>query len=297
MTIADKYRLLEQLGGKGKRKFAQVYFGENKITSEKVILKICPKTKNNDILVQRLKQESKFSFVVNGLPEVIDTYESESEFILVKKFVPGISLIDYLYNFKPALRAKKLLEIIHELVPLLNHIHASGIFHLDIKPGNIIIDDSGKLKVDLIDFGMAFSKHEPDQRNTLFPLGYAAPELILNKLVLVDERTDYFALAVTCWHVLMGKIPLVNANPSITTNLQLTHPLPELSRVYQAWNDPIQKLGAKYQFQIPPNRMEKGELLDALKRGMNMRYANLEVFISDIETGMSTTKKSWWHLF
>ncbi len=294
MTIAEKYRLLEQLGGKGKRKFAQVYFGENKRTSEKVILKICPKTVDNGHLVDRLRQESTYSFVVDGLPEILDVFESDNELIVVKRFEPGITIQDYLKNFKTDLRQKKLLEILKELAILLNHIHENQIYHLDIKPGNLIIDDSGKLKVALIDFGMAHSKQDEQARKILFPLGYAAPELLLNKMDLVDHRTDYFALAVTCWQILMGRIPLIDSNPSITTNLQLTHPLPELKSSYKAFNEPLQKLGAKYHFQLPPNRMDSGKLTGALKQGMDKRYTSIDTFIIDIENALNSKKKSWW---
>lgn len=295
MTIAEKYRLLEQLGGKGKRKFAQVYFGENKATAEKVILKICTKTEDNQHLVDRLRQEGTYTFVLEGLPEILDVFESDSELIVVKRFVTGITLMDYLNNFSPKEKQKRLIDLLNQLAVLLNHIHASGIYHLDLKPGNILVDDTKKNKISLIDFGMAHSKQDLGERKTLFPLGYAAPELLLNKLELVDQRTDYFALAVTCWQCLMGQLPLIDQNPSITTNLQLTHPLPSLRKVYHPFETPLQKLGAKYHFQVPPNRMDSEKLIVALKQGMDKRYANLEAFLTDIETELKKQPKlNWW---
>ena len=115
----------------------------------------------------------------------------------------------------------------------------------------------------------------------------------MNHLELVDQRSDYFALAVTCWLALMGRIPLLNANPSLTTNLQLTHPLPDLDSIYKAFQEPLQKLGAKHHFRLPPNRMPKEKVNEALREGMNQRYEDLQEFIQDVEENLKNARKRW----
>lgn len=293
MTLSERYRIIDQIGGKGKRKFARVYLGEDKLSGEKVVIKGLEKNAENQHLVDRLRSESSYSFVVTGLPEIKDRFESDSEFIFVKNFEPGITLHDYIHGFKTKEKSKALFEVLEKLAPLLNHIHESGIYHLNLKPGNILVDPSSELKVSLIDFGLAMSRKNREQRNTLFPLGFAAPELLLNKLEIVDHRTDYFALAVTCWTCLTGKLPLTHSNPGVTTNLQLTHPLPDLERGFKAFNLPLKKLGYKFSFPVPPNQMEEGLLIGALKEGMNGRYDQLDSFLSDLSQAINT-KKRWW---
>ncbi|WP_343636601.1 protein kinase [Fluviicola sp.] len=293
MNPAEKYRILEQIDAKKKRKFAHIFLTENKISGVKSILKTVQKTEENSVVQDRLRKEAGFSFIVDGLPETLDFFESDSEIFLFKSFQPGITLADYLDQFRTKEKAQKLFEVLERLEPILEHIHQNKQYHLDIKPGNIIVDSSKGIRVSLIDFGLALNKNETETRKTLFPLGFAAPELLLNELDLVDHRTDYFALGVTCWTCLQGRMPLIDPNPSITTNLQLTYPLPNLDSKYKAFSEVIQKLAAKHQFTVPPNKLNANELKTALVKGMDKRYNSYSTFISDFENRLSQ-KKGWW---
>lgn len=294
MNPAEKYRILEQIDGNKKRKFAHVFLTENKISGVKSILKTIQKTEDNLVIQDRLRKEASFSFIVDGLPETLDFFETDSEIFLFKSFQSGITLRDYLEQFRSKEKVKKLFEVLEQLGPILEHIHESQIYHLDIKPGNIIVDSSKEIRVSLIDFGLALNKNESEIRKTLFPLGFAAPELLLNQLDLVDARTDYFALGVSCWTCLQGRMPLIDPNPSITTNLQLTYPLPNLDSKYKAFSEVLQKLSAKHQFTVPPNKLSEAEQKSALQKGMNKRYTTYGEFISDFEKQLNLQKKSWW---
>ncbi|MNK02280.1 Serine/threonine-protein kinase PrkC [compost metagenome] len=294
MNPAEKYRILEQIGGNRKRKFAHIFLTEDKISGVKSILKTLQKTEDNLVVQDRLRKEAGFSFIVDGLPETLDFFESESEIFLFKSFQPGITLNDYLEQFRSGEKAQKLFEVLELLEPILEHLHRNKIYHLDVKPGNLIVDSSKGVRVSLIDFGLALNKNEPDLRKTLFPLGFAAPELLLNQLDLVDDRTDYFALGVTCWTCLQGRMPLIDPNPSITTNLQLTYPLPNLDSKYKVFSSVLQKMAAKHQFTVPPNKLSLEEQKIALVKGMNKRYESYPGFISDFGKQLSQQKKGWW---
>ena len=294
MNPAEKYRILEQIDGNKKRKFAHIFLTENKISGVKSILKTVHKTEDNLVVQDRLRKEAGFSFIVDGLPETLDFFESDSEIFLFKSFQSGITLGDYLEQFRSREKTQKLFEVLVQLEPILEHIHQNKIFHLDIKPGNIIVDSSKGIRVSLIDFGLALNKNQSETRKTLFPLGFAAPELLLNHLDLVDARTDYFALGVSCWTCLQGRMPLIDPNPTITTNLQLTYPLPNLDSKYKVLSGILQKLAAKHQFTVPPNKLSAEEQKTALLNGMNQRYNTYSEFISDFEEKLNSQKKSWW---
>jgi len=294
MNPAEKYKILEQIDAHKKRKFAHIFLTENKISGSKSILKTVQKTEDNGVVQDRLRKEAAFSFIVDGLPETLDFFESDSEIFLFKSFQTGITLGDYLEQFRSKEKPQKLFEVLEKLEPILEHLHQNKIYHLDIKPGNIIIDSSKGIRVSIIDFGLALNKNEPEIRKTLFPLGFAAPELLLNRLDLVDPRTDYFALGVSCWTCLQGRMPLIDPNPSITTNLQLTYPLPNLDSKYKQFSEVLQKLSGKHQFTVPPNKLNAEELKAALIKGMNKRYATYSEFISDFEKQLNRQKKGWW---
>ncbi|MFN5845526.1 MAG: protein kinase domain-containing protein, partial [Flavobacteriia bacterium] len=150
------------------------------------------------------------------------------------------------------------------------------------------------LVVSLIDFGLALRTFEPNKRSTLFPLGFAAPELILNRLDLVDQRTDLYALGIVIWRLYDGKLPLTHPNPSVFTNLQLTHPLPESDKLPKGLHNLLQKLSAKHQFKTAPNLMDNQAVLAGLKEGMDQRYSELSVFIEEFR---SLPKRQKWLLF
>lgn len=294
MNPAEKYKILEQIDAGKKRKFAHIFLTENKISGVKSILKTVQKTENNQVIQDRLRKEAEFSFIVDGLPETLDFFESDSEIFLFKSFQTGITLSDYLDQFRSKEKTQKLFGVLEKMEPILEHLHQNKIYHLDIKPGNIIVDSSKEIRVSLIDFGLALKRNEAETRKTLFPLGFAAPELLMNQLELVDERTDYFSMGITCWTCLQGKMPLIDPNPSITTNLQLTYPLPSLDSKYRVFSEVLQKMAAKYQFTVPPNKLNPEELKTALQKGMNKRYASYSEFISDFENRLSEQKKRWW---
>lgn len=294
MNPAEKYKILEQIDANKKRKFAHIFLTENKISGVKSILKTVQKTEDNQVVQDRLRKEAGFSFIVEGLPETLDFFESDSEIFLFKSFQAGITLADYLDQFRSKEKPLKLFEVLEKMEPILEHLHQNRIYHLDIKPGNIIVDSSKGLRVSLIDFGLALNKNETELRKTLFPLGFAAPELLMNRLDLVDARTDYFSMGLTCWTCLQGRMPLIDPNPSITTNLQLTYPLPNLDSKYKAFSEVLQKMAAKHQFTVPPNKLSASELKTALIKGMNKRYDSYTAFITDFESKLRGQKKGWW---
>lgn len=293
MSFQEKYQIQQELGGAKIRKFSRVFKGIKKATGEEVVLKTLTKNSTNHIAQERLKAEATFSFSKQGLPIVLDYFESESEQMLVKTFEKGIPLNAYMNRFKPKQRAFQLIPIIEQLIPLFQFIHEQNIVHLDIKPSNILVDvEENQLAVSLIDFGMAYRMHSNEQRSILFPLGNAAPECLLNQLELVDRRSDYFSLGISIWQCIEGKLPLLHANPSITTNLQLTHPLPEGDYLNKRQYQSLKKLTEKHAFALPPNKMNGADVKIALEQARNSRYPDLTAFLNDWSS-CSKEQKSW----
>ena len=293
MSSIDQFRIEKELFPGTKRKFSRVFKGVCKQTGQAVLIKTCAIHLSTPQIAERLRQESKFHFDMKGLPEVLAFFEAENEVILVKKWHEGIELNHYLSSFKARERAKALLPVLEAIEPLLNHIHQHGIVHLDLKPHNILIESMhNKINVSFLDFGIAINRAVREDRGILFPLGYAAPECLLNELDLCDHRSDYFSLGVTCWQCIESRLPLLHPNPSITTNLQLTHPLPDGNAMSKKQNRILRKLSEKHPFALPPNRMEKEACRTALLDGMNRRYNRFSEFISDWRLTCET--KSWW---
>jgi serine/threonine-protein kinase len=288
MEPSDKYKIIEPLGKHQGRKFGSLFLVTDKSSGELGVMKVVAKSEGSKIAVERLRGEATFDFDVSGLPKIFDFYESDSEVILIRKYVDAIPLSERFNAVKRRNRHVFLCQFLHNLGKLLKHLHDRNIYHCDLKPGNILIDENESIH--LIDFGLAIQQPLQASRKMLFPLGYAAPELLLNHLNLVDHRTDYFALGITLWRLYTGKLPLVHANPSIFTNLQLTHPLPESDEVPKHINKVLLKMCAKHSFKSPPNTMVQKEVETLLKEAMQLRYTNFDSFLNDFQ---NAGNRSW----
>jgi serine/threonine protein kinase len=274
---------MKRLGNQSKRKFGEVFLVEHKETQERSVMKLVKKQKTNNHIVEQLKDESLFDFDLDGLPKVIETFESSTEYICLLSYKNGIPLDVYWKSLKRKERLPFLIHLIHELNTIFNHLRKKHIVHCDIKPGNILINPQDK-SVSLIDFGLAIRTDQIKKRETLFPLGYAAPELLLNHLDIVDQTTDIFALGILIWRLYEGKLPLTHRNPSIYTNLQLTHPLPESTEIKKGLFQILSKMTYKHQFKIPPNKMEQTEVKQWLRDAQKKRYQNLESVLNDLKS-------------
>jgi len=281
MEISEKYKVLHPLGNHQGRKFGSLFLVANKSTEETGVMKVVGRTSASNVAVERLKAESTFSFEFSGLPKVLDFYDGEKEVILIREYVDALPILEKYDQVKKRDRHVFLCKTLLKLSKILDHLHAQSIYHCDIKPGNILIDTDGN--VHLIDFGLAIDHPMNESRKMLFPLGYAAPELLLNHLNLVDHRTDYFALGITLWRIYSGKLPLAHPNPSVFTNLQLTHPLPESNEIPRRIQKVLDKMCAKHSFKVPPNKMQRQDVETKLREGMRRRYTNLPVFLKDFQ--------------
>jgi serine/threonine protein kinase len=292
MNFKEKYTILASLSNQKKRKFSEVYACEDGSSKEQFVLKQVMKNQHNKLEQERLRSEASFSFQKEGLPVICDFFEDENSIQVVKKYEAGIPLNEFLSDLTPRKRRTVLGQLLPLIADLLGSIHEQKILHLDIKPSNILVEKlEHSYRVALIDFGMALRMDQLVARKTLFPLGYAAPELVLNQLHCCDKTSDYFSLGITIWHCLTGKLPLYHSNPSVFTNLQINHPLPESSLIPKKPHELLAKLCAKYSFEIPPNQLSETEMIKRLDKAKKERYQDLMDFISDWNDML---QRKWW---
>lgn len=282
--LSDNYRILERFGAARPRRFGDVYLVESIQTGQKAVLKVVNKTSVDLVALERLRNEAHYSFSTDGLPRIVDFSEDASIAYLVRDFVAGEPIDTFWKKLKKKEQLPFIIQFLKALAPLLTVLHEKRIVHADIKPGNIIISQRSEgIGVALLDFGLALHLDAIEERKLLFPLGYAAPELILNVLNCVDHRTDYFAIGVLIWRLFAGKMPLIHPNPSIFTNLQITHPLPDHSSLPKGLYPLLAKLTNKHTFEVPPNKLPRNEVAEKLVAARNRRYDDLSDFISDLE--------------
>lgn len=281
------------LGKSKKRKFGAVFLMEDSDTGKQYVLKTAKKIQISERALQQLKNEYTFSFDHPGLPKVISFDETSETISLLLEYKKGLALIDYWKTIPKKQRLDFTKQLVAKIAMLLDEIHSKQIYHCDIKPSNILIEKTETdFEIHLIDFGMAVNKTDSDylNRELIFPLGFAAPELILNRIDLINNTTDYFALGITIYRLWTGKLPLAHSNPSVFTNLQLAHPIPSDSSIPKHLNEWIHKVCHKPYWRTAPNLMTGEEVTQTLLDSFEKRYTNSKKLVEEIE---KVKKRKW----
>jgi serine/threonine protein kinase len=157
--------------------------------------------------LMRFQREAEVSGLLNhpGIVAIYDVGEEEGYGpFLAMEFVPGKPL-DGIIRSGPALSLKEKLRIAGGLADALDHAHAKGIVHRDVKPGNVMVGEDGRPK--LMDFGIA-KREDASLTQTGTFLGtpsYASPEQIREGTV--DSRSDIFSFGVLVFELMSGQSP------------------------------------------------------------------------------------------
>ena len=142
---------------------------------------------------------------------IFDTGRDEGLAYLVMEFVRGEELRQLMRD-NARFPLERALGIMRQLLSALNHAHEQGVVHRDVKPGNILIEPSGRLK--LGDFGVARLADLGDVTRTqgamVGTLRYMSPEQIRGEKV--DARTDLYSAGVLLYQMLSGQQPFDGTN-------------------------------------------------------------------------------------
>jgi serine/threonine protein kinase len=133
---------------------------------------------------------------------VYDYGESEGRPYIVMEYIDGRSLADVLRDRFPLTLAHRL-RLVQQLCAALDYAHAHGVVHRDIKPGNVMLDQHGDLKV--VDFGIAKLGEGQLTRagNVLGTLAYMSPEQVEGGAV--DRRSDIFSVGVVLYELVTSR--------------------------------------------------------------------------------------------
>jgi serine/threonine protein kinase len=206
-----KYKVLERLGSGG---MGSVYLCEHKLMRRRVAVKVLPTAKADDpAALERFYRESRAVAALDH-PNIVRAYDIDQDdklHFLVMEYVDGASLQEIVKKNGPmdVLRAT---HYIRQAALGLQHAHEkAGLVHRDIKPGNILVDRNGVVKV--LDMGLARFFHDEEDiltkkydENVLGTADYLAPEQALDSHG-VDIRADIYSLGATFYFCLAGRTP------------------------------------------------------------------------------------------
>lgn len=205
--VAGRYELVEPLGRGG---YFCVYFAKGCLDKSYAV-KVCKKDdpRMNDIvrtlLLQKLQLMMKFNHP--AIPKIIDIHEDEKHIFIVREYIEGEVLSDFLSK-NGALTAKETIALGIKLTDVLRYLHSfdPAYIYRDMKPGNVMITSTGG--VTLIDFGsvMQYNPDATEDVNYLGTRGYAAPEQYGGK-GRIDPRADIYGLGITLHYCVTGIDP------------------------------------------------------------------------------------------
>ncbi len=212
LEAGDRFAEFEILGLIGQGGMGTVYRARQARLKREVALKIIPSGLDVDPeFGARFRREAQALAGLNH-PQVVtlhDFGEHEAQTFLVMELVDGADLQRRLASGPLAPRLA--LEIGVQVCEALMHAHAHGVVHRDIKPGNVLIDEAGRVKV--ADFGLAklldsdgFSLSLTDTAQTMGTPFYIAPEQRAGSRS-VDHRADIYSLGVMLYQMLTGELP------------------------------------------------------------------------------------------
>lgn len=264
-VLADRYELKELIGQGG---MADVYLAYDDILKREVAVKILRSSLTGDpIYITRFHREARAAAALchRNIVEIYDVGEEDDLYYIVMEYVRGQTLKE-LINKRGALHYVEAVDIMKQVASATALAHSMGIVHRDLKPQNILVTDSGIVKI--ADFGIASiqSLSQVTQTDTIMgSLHYLAPEIARGEKA--TPQSDIYALGVLFYELLRGDVPFNGESP---VNIALKHMRDEIPSV-RAYNPAI------------PQSVEN-IIIKATAKNTNNRYQCADDMLDDLDT-------------
>ena len=213
-----RYRIIRLLGEGG---MGTVYEAEQEEPRRVVALKVIKLGLATPDRLRRFRRESQALARLQhpGIAQIYESSTADAGFgpqpFFAMEFIRGLPLKKYAEVHRLNTRQKLLLMV--KICEAVHHAHQRGLIHRDLKPGNILVDETGQPKI--LDFGVArvteIDLPEGDSHPTMQTglgqlvgtLAYMSPEQVLGDPLEVDTRSDVYALGIILYELLSGRLP------------------------------------------------------------------------------------------
>ena len=235
--LSKRYDLVRQIGDGG---MSAVYLARDRQLDRPVAVKVMLPFDDEDAETYTIRfvNEARILARLNH-PNIVHVYDfaaTESGLRIIMEYVEGRTLYQQVSQ-DGALPEADVASVACEVLDALDVIHSEDVIHRDIKPGNVMLDPRGRVKV--MDFGIAMTDAGDDDRTSessvVGTMKFMAPEQSRGETVTV--RADLFAVGATMAYMLLGSLPQILSPSDLPPRLR-----PVLVRAMAA--DPATRYGS-----------------------------------------------------
>ena len=275
-----RYHVIEQLGEGG---MASVYLAYDTRLERQVALKaILPSKRQSDTFIKRFEREAK-SMAQLSHPNIIkvhDYVDHDGLPYLIMEYTQGGTLKEKLGELIHWTEAARLLA---PIASALAYAHENDVVHRDIKPGNILITESGQPM--LADFGIAKILQEEETQDLTGPgVGIGTPEYMApeqGKGLSIDHRADIYALGIVLYELVTGRKPFRADTPMAVVIKHMQDPLPRPKDFVPDIPKEVEQVIIKALAKAPEDRyQEMGEFAQALEQISRSQKVSVRTFPS-----------------
>jgi serine/threonine protein kinase len=223
-----EYDIYGELGRGG---MAVVYLAHDLALDRKVAIKVLiPALLHQEGMAERFKNEAQTAARLSHLNiiPIFAVRETDKIVYFVMKFVAGRPLDDIMEDIGASMPISMAQAILLQVGRALGHAHQAGVYHRDVKPGNILIDSDGSAVV--MDFGIAKRTDVTGMTLTGTTMGtpyYMSPEQC--KSEPITQAADQYSLGIVAYEMLTGSVPFDGGSAMETMSMNCYDELPSLA--------------------------------------------------------------------
>lgn len=226
VALGDRYELASRIavGGMG-----EVWKASDRVIGRTVAVKVLrPELVDAPGFLDRFRAEGQHAARVDhdGIARVYDYGEHEGSAFLVMELVQGEPLSRILSREGP-LAPERVLDIVEQTASALHAAHGAGLVHRDIKPDNLLLEPSGRVKI--TDFGIARAADQVPftvAGQVMGTVQYAAPEQLSGRPV--TAASDIYSLGVVAYEALAGERPFAGESQMVIALAQVNDAPPAM---------------------------------------------------------------------
>ncbi len=265
VVLRGRFRIERKIG-RGAQ--AQVYLARDQVLDREVAIKVLNDTVTEDeAALERFLREARLAARVHhsGCIAIFDFGEERGLTFMAMEYFKGRTLRELLK--RGPLPPYLALRIARDVASALGAVHDAGIVHRDVKPTNVMVDRSGRVR--LTDFGVASNLGENSSEGMMVgTMKYMAPEQARGKDA--DRRADIFSLGVVLYEMLAGKAPFGGTLDALIKRVtKAPPPIPD-------------------KIDLPP--LVRQIVQKCLRKRPTARYGTIDALMEDLSKAMSDLK-------